>query len=103
LRHVPRQIVELEVMAVDDRGEFIKLRGVLVDDDDYLVELAVLSVELAVLSVELTVLSIELTVLSVELAVVTAHRPGDLGEQLVDGRDIDAVAIAHRIDLPLAL
>ncbi len=87
-------------MAIDDDSELIKLVGVLVDDDDDLIELAVLSVELAVLSVELAILSIELAILSIELAVVTCHCLRDLGQQLIDRPDIDAVTVAHRINPP---
>ena len=58
-----------------------------IDDDNDFVELAILCVKLAILRVE--------------LAVVPGDGARHLGEQLVDGRDIDPVAFTHRVGVSL--
>jgi hypothetical protein len=111
-------------VAVYDGGKLVELGAMLIDDENDLVELAILGVELAILGVELAILGVEPAVVPieairdvvefavvhieairdiVELAVVSGHGSRNLGQQLVDRCDIDAVAAAHRIRATLLI
>ena len=77
-------------------GDLAEHPAVAVDEAHQLVDLAVVLVEPAVVVFEPAVDLIEAAIVVLQLAAVPGHHPGHFGQQLIDRRDVGAVALADR-------
>jgi hypothetical protein len=88
-------VINLTRMIVDDHCELIELAGVIINGHDKLVERPLVPVEPGIDPIEPGIDAIEPGIDAIEPLAVAANGLRHLGQELVDCREVDAVAALH--------